>query len=176
MILSLLLWVLIDKNMKFSFMNFHWLSNDTRRLRISFSNFFSWETRGTGMSHSETLIFRLIYFGSTENPSKRNDQTFILISKKRCLRHIEGTNVGAYRQNSNQGAVYLIYGGAKSSMSNIVLSSTTLNPLITGFMITGNTVNDYFGRSMGTAGDINNDGYDDIIVSVYGKESKQGVA
>jgi len=84
--------------------------------------------------------------------------------------------VGASSKNSNQGAVYVIYGGAKSAMSNIVLSSTTLDPTSTGFMITGNAAGDWFGDKVSTTGDINNDGYDDIIVGAYGWNSYQGAA
>jgi len=84
--------------------------------------------------------------------------------------------VGAYNKNNVQGAAYVIYGGAKSTMSNIDLSSTTLDPLTTGFMITGSAVGDFFGVTVHTAGDINNDGYDDIIVGARGKNSNQGAA
>ena len=82
--------------------------------------------------------------------------------------------IGAYGKNSFEGAAYLIYGGEKSSMLNIDLSSTTLNPLTTGFMITGNAADDYFGSSVSSAGDINNDGYDDLIVGAYGESSNKG--
>ena len=84
--------------------------------------------------------------------------------------------VGAPRKYSYQGAVYVIYGGEKSSMSNIVLSSTNLSPTSTGFMVTGNTAGDYFGQSVSTAGDVNNDGYDDIIIGAYAKDSSKGTA
>ena len=84
--------------------------------------------------------------------------------------------VGAPRKSSFQGAAYVIYGGPKSAMSNIVLSSTALNPTSTGFMVTGNAVDNYLGFSVKTAGDINNDGYDDIIIGAYGKNSNQGAA
>ena len=80
--------------------------------------------------------------------------------------------IGAPGKTSNQGAAYVIYGREKSSMSNIDLSTTTLDPLTTGFMITGNAAGDYFGYSVNTAGDINNDGYSDIIVGAYNKDSK----
>jgi len=43
-------------------------------------------------------------------------------------------------------------------------------------MITGNLFNDNVGSSVSTAGDINNDGFDDIIVGAYGKSSYRGVA
>jgi len=84
--------------------------------------------------------------------------------------------IGAPYKNSNQGAVYVIYGGDKSTMSNIVLGSTTLDPTSTGFMITGSAVGDSFGNSVRIAGDVNNDGHDDIIAGAFGKNSIQGAA
>jgi len=84
--------------------------------------------------------------------------------------------IGAYRKNSAQGAVYVIYGGERSSMKNIYLSSQTLDPHMTGFMVTGNAPGDEFGNWVSTAGDINNDGYGDIIVSAWYKNGNQGAA
>ena len=84
--------------------------------------------------------------------------------------------VGAYEKNSYQGAAYVIYGGQKSSFLNIYLSTPALDPLTTGFTITGNAAGDYFGYSVSTAGDINNDGYDDIIIGAWGKTSYRGAA
>jgi len=75
-----------------------------------------------------------------------------------------------------KGAAYVVYGGDKSSMSNIDLSTTVLDPLTTGFMITGNSLSDYFGVSVSTAGDINGDGYDDIIIGAFYKDSQKGAA
>jgi len=75
-----------------------------------------------------------------------------------------------------QGSVYVIYGGPKSSMSNIDLSSQTLNPSTTGFKLTGIAANEWFGVSVSTAGDINNDGYDDIIIGAPWKDNNKGVA
>jgi tRNA A-37 threonylcarbamoyl transferase component Bud32 len=37
-----------------------------------------------------------------------------------------------------------------------------------GFMVDGETVNDYSGSSVSTAGDINGDGYDDLLIGAYG--------
>jgi len=84
--------------------------------------------------------------------------------------------IGARGKNSNQGAVYVIYGGEESAFLNIDLSTTSLDPLTTGFTIIGNAIGDYFGYSVSTAGDINNDGYDDILVGAHGKNSFQGAA
>jgi len=75
--------------------------------------------------------------------------------------------------NTNTGAVYVIYGGEKSSMSHLDLSATPLSPLTTGFTITGEGVQHYFGYSI-SSGDINKDGYSDIVVGAYGKDSNKG--
>ena len=82
--------------------------------------------------------------------------------------------IGAPNKNSNRGAVYVIYGGENSSMMNLDLSTTPLDPLTTEFTITGNAVGGYFGRPVSTAGDINKGGLDDIIVGAYGRNSNQG--
>ena len=37
-----------------------------------------------------------------------------------------------------------------------------------GFQINGIDAYDYFGRSVSSAGDVNGDGYDDLIVGAYG--------
>jgi hypothetical protein len=72
--------------------------------------------------------------------------------------------VGAWGQSSRTGAAYVIYGGPKSSMANIDLKTATLDPATTGFMMTGNATDAWFGFSVSTAGDINHDGYEDIII------------
>jgi len=82
--------------------------------------------------------------------------------------------MGVHRRNNNQGAVYVVYGAKTSSLSNIDLTSTPLNPATTGFKITGSS-GDSLGYLVSTAGDMNNDGYDDIIVTASQKESAKGV-
>jgi len=75
-----------------------------------------------------------------------------------------------------QGEVYVIYGGEKSSMVDYDLSlgTPTLNPGTTGFTLTGKYLDGSFGRSVNTAGDINNDGYDDIIIGAYKENNQAG--
>jgi len=51
----------------------------------------------------------------------------------------------------------------------------TLDPASTGFYILGNAGGDFFGASVSGAGDINHDGYDDIIVGAYAKSNNKGV-
>ncbi len=84
--------------------------------------------------------------------------------------------VGAYGRSSNRGEAYVIYGGERSSFQDIIdLSTTTLTPATNGFTLTGDTgSNNFFGQSVSSAGDMNKDGYDDILIGAYG--SVQGKA
>ncbi len=73
------------------------------------------------------------------------------------------------------GTVFVVYGGPKSTMTNIALASTTLNPTTTGFTVTGSS-SGYFGYAVDILGDVDNDGYDDIIIGDYGANSNLGAA
>ena len=64
----------------------------------------------------------------------------------------------------NRGAAY-IYHGSASGVSATV-----------GTMLTGGGDDDYFGVSVSGAGDVNGDGYDDVIVGAYGYASFTGRA
>ncbi|MDQ0464136.1 Ca2+-binding RTX toxin-like protein [Caulobacter ginsengisoli] len=59
------------------------------------------------------------------------------------------------------GASYVVFGKASGFAANLNLS--TLNG-INGFKITGEANSDHSGQSVASAGDINGDGYDDVIV------------
>ena len=77
--------------------------------------------------------------------------------------------------SNNQGISYVIFGGGKNLL-NVSLSE--LDSSI-GFKIFGEDDNDYFGHSVSGAGDVNGDGYDDIIVGANGAESgrdEQGIS
>ena len=69
--------------------------------------------------------------------------------------------IGAYHPNSNTGASFVVFGKASGLGSSISLSG--LNGA-NGFKISGEASNDFSGWSVSTAGDINGDGYDDLIV------------
>ncbi len=71
--------------------------------------------------------------------------------------------IGAYLADpngSNSGASYVVFGKANGTPVNLsdIVSGTG------GFLINGAAANDRSGRSVSSAGDVNNDGFDDLIV------------
>ncbi|MGB8167133.1 MAG: Calx-beta domain-containing protein [Chthoniobacteraceae bacterium] len=75
--------------------------------------------------------------------------------------------VGAGRADPNgsiSGASYVIFGRAAGFAANLDLS--TLNGA-NGFKLSGVAANDYSGRSVSGAGDINGDGFDDLIIGAH---------
>jgi len=82
--------------------------------------------------------------------------------------------IGAYGKNNNQGVVYVVYGGDKSSLAPIDLAFTALDPAETGFTMTGSAQNDYFGYAVSRAGDVNNDGFDDVVVGAFNSHNQKG--
>jgi len=75
--------------------------------------------------------------------------------------------VGAYDKDSNKGAAYIIYG--RQSPADIDLSSETLLPATTGFVVKGSAANDQLGFSVNSVGDLNNDGFGDVIIGAPGQ-------
>ena len=69
---------------------------------------------------------------------------------------------GADEGGSNKGAAYIVFG--KSAAFAATLSITTLDGKI-GFKIPGTTTGDQLGYSVSSAGDINGDGLDDILLA-----------
>jgi hypothetical protein len=72
--------------------------------------------------------------------------------------------VGAYAYSTNTGKAYLFSGGA------LGLSATP------SWTAVGESTNNYFGRSVATAGDVNGDGYSDVVVGADGNSSSTGKA
>jgi hypothetical protein len=68
--------------------------------------------------------------------------------------------VGASDINEVTGAAYVIYGSAVMP-ARITLANLKVS---TGFPIYGDSTGDHFGISLASAGDVNSDGYDDIVV------------
>ena len=78
--------------------------------------------------------------------------------------------VGAYRASgtgTDTGAAYVVFGKASGFAANIDLSS--LNGT-TGFRLSGVNTLDYAGFSVASAGDVNGDGFDDLIVGAKGAD------
>jgi hypothetical protein len=71
--------------------------------------------------------------------------------------------VGAYGYNSLQGRVYIYYGGS-------IMNNTADVTMV------GEGTNSDFGVSVSSAGDVNRDGYDDVIVGAYRYDSWTGRA
>jgi hypothetical protein len=71
--------------------------------------------------------------------------------------------VGANGYSSNTGRAYIFYGG--SSMNNVA-----------DVTMTGEAINNYFGRTVSAAGDINGDGYSDAVVGAWGYSTSTGRA
>lgn len=71
--------------------------------------------------------------------------------------------VGASGYNSNTGRAYIYYGGSPMNSNADVL-------------MTGESTVNYFGCSVSKAGDVNGDGYYDVIVGAYGYSAAMGRA
>ena len=64
----------------------------------------------------------------------------------------------------NAGEAYVIFGKAGATRANIDLTNLAASD---GFIIVGDTVNDKAGHSVSSAGDINGDGIDDILIGAF---------
>jgi hypothetical protein len=64
---------------------------------------------------------------------------------------------------TNAGEIYVIFGKAGATRTNIDLTSLASSD---GFIIEGNAADDWAGASVASAGDLNDDGFADLIVGV----------
>ena len=77
--------------------------------------------------------------------------------------------VGADRANSNRGASYVVFG--KTSGGAVQLDDIADDA---GFVLNGANTSDYSGYSVSGAGDINGDGFDDLIVGAILADGPNG--
>ncbi|MDO8342855.1 MAG: integrin alpha, partial [Cellvibrio sp.] len=66
------------------------------------------------------------------------------------------------------GSSYVVFGKASGFSATMELSSLDGS---NGFRLDGVTSSDYSGRSVSDAGDVNGDGFDDVIVGAHGADS-----
>ena len=80
--------------------------------------------------------------------------------------------IGAWAADPNgssSGETYVIYGGASAPGTGGVLDLSALD-VTNGFTLTGIDAGDFSGISVSAAGDVNGDGYDDLIIGAYGAD------
>ena len=78
--------------------------------------------------------------------------------------------IGAFwadANGSNSGAAYVIFGGAGGFPASIALGSLNGSD---GFRLTGAAAGDQAGFSVSGAGDVNGDGFDDLLIGAFGAD------
>ena len=84
-----------------------------------------------------------------------------------------GTNPTSFYSGANKS--YVIFGRANwSGVSTLNLSTIAAGS--GGFVVNGESSNDYSGYSIATAGDINGDGYSDFIIGAFGASQNTGAS
>ena len=84
--------------------------------------------------------------------------------------------IGAYGADPNglrSGETHVVYGGASAPGANGVLALSALDGT-NGFTLTGIDPGDVSGYSVSSAGDVNGDGYDDLIIGVAWGRPERG--
>ena len=76
--------------------------------------------------------------------------------------------VGAPGVGNSSGAAYVVFGKASGFAANVDLANLDGT---TGFKLSGVTSKDYSSRSVASAGDVNGDGFSDLIVGAQGADS-----
>ena len=91
--------------------------------------------------------------------------------QRRRLRRPDRRRHGADPNGCYSGASYVVFGKATGFAANLDLS--TLNGT-NGFKLSGEAAYDYSGFSVASAGDVNGDGFADLIVGAYGADPNGG--
>ncbi|RFO96304.1 hypothetical protein DIC66_13405 [Rhodoferax lacus] len=78
--------------------------------------------------------------------------------------------IGADGVNGSAGNSYVVYGKADSTEVNLAAVEAGTG----GFVIKGISTGDHSSSSIASAGDVNGDGFDDLIVGAYGANGQKG--
>ena len=78
---------------------------------------------------------------------------------------IDDIIIGAFRANTESGVAYVVFGKI-GGPGNIDLKAISLSTSSKGFQVSG-TSNDNLGMSVSSAGDVNKDGIDDVIIGAW---------
>ena len=137
----------------------------------------------TGISASYVIYGKTSFTGPIDLTTPLNPQVngFKITGAGFCVSNAGDMNrdgysdilLGGKGENSGAGAAYVIYGGTLATRNHVDLS-VTLNPSTTGFKITGGFANDGLGSTVKLAGDVNGDGYQDIIIGATGVNTNSG--
>ncbi|MCW2412725.1 MULTISPECIES: Ig-like domain-containing protein [unclassified Sphingobium] len=84
--------------------------------------------------------------------------------------------VGGQTNSARLGKAYVVFGGPTNLGGALAASLYTAATNTLGFAITGSSSSDYFGYSVSSAGDVNGDGLNDLIVGAYGVDNAGGTA
>jgi len=79
--------------------------------------------------------------------------------------------IGAASAGAGAGSAYLVYGGANAALSNGILNLDNVAAGTGGFKIMGENAGDTAGLSVASAGDINGDGYGDLLIGAYNNDA-----
>ncbi len=83
--------------------------------------------------------------------------------------------IGAYKADSdgrpNTGKSYVVYGSTTAFSNRLKLRDLNGE---NGFVINGENTNDFLGGSVSSAGDVNGDGFSDLIIGATGADSGAG--
>ncbi|MDX2307345.1 MAG: FG-GAP-like repeat-containing protein, partial [Hyphomicrobium sp.] len=81
--------------------------------------------------------------------------------------------VGATPNGSQSGASYIVFGKATGFSANLELSGLNGS---NGFQLSGEGVSDQSGVSVASAGDVDGDGFDDLIIGAHGANGYTGAS
>jgi Ca2+-binding RTX toxin-like protein len=82
------------------------------------------------------------------------------------------TAMGSDPNGSNSGSVYIVFGKTTAFTASVSLSALDGTD---GFRVAGLTAGDQLGISASSAGDVNNDGIDDVLIGANGLTNNGGV-